>query len=407
MDQKNLFLPEYYENREISWLKFNERILKEAQDQENPLWERLKFLSITASNLDEFFMIRVASLKDMVHGGYGKRDIAGMTAREQLEKINQCTHEMAANQYLTYREVLLPLLEKQGLKVIKSHEELTEEQKDFVDQYFREKIYPVLTPMAVDSSRPFPLLRSQSLNLGAIVVKKEAREKELEFATVQVPSVLSRIVLLPKKDSSSQEIILLEQIMERNIQQLFFSYHVICSYPYRITRNADMTIEEDEADDLLKEIQKQVKKRQWGEAVRLEVEEGIEETLLNILKKELYMKEEEIFRISGPLDLTFLMKMYEMEGYDHLKSDPFLPVPMEKLQREDGDIFGEIAKGDILLHHPYMSFEPVVLLIKRAAADPKVLAIKQTLYRVSGHSPIILHWHKQQKMENRYRCWWN
>ncbi len=388
MEKIDRYKPEYYENRELSWLKFNERILGEARDKENLLFERLKFLSITASNLDEFFMVRVASLKDMVHADYTKKDIAGLTAKEQLQKINAVTHEMIAKQYSTYNRSLLPQLAENGLKVISHHEDLSEEQQKFVDRYFQENVYPVLTPMAVDSSRPFPLIRNKSLNIGAILKKKNEKKAEEEFATVQVPAVLPRIIRLPDDAEGNVQVILLEQIIERNITELFLSYDVICAHPYRIMRNADLTIEEDEAEDLLKEIQKQIKKRQWGEAIRLEVEEGMEAPLLKVLKKELHIKNDDIYQIGGPLDLTFLMKMYGMEGFDYLRAPKHVPAAVPRLHGTY-NIFDEIAQGDILLHHPYQSFDPVVKLIQKAAVDPQVLAIKQTLYRVSGNSPII------------------
>ena len=389
MEKTEKYKPEYYENRELSWLKFNERILGEARDKENLLFERLKFLSITASNLDEFFMVRVASLKDMVHADYTKKDIAGMTAKEQLARINAVTHEMIARQYSTYNRSLLPLLAENGLKVISHHEELDEEQKKFIDKYFQENVYPVLTPMAVDSSRPFPLIRNKTLNIGALLKKKNDKKAEEEFATVQVPAVLPRIIRLPSDKDGNVQVILLEQIIERNISALFLSYDVICAHPYRIMRNADLTIEEDEAEDLLKEIQKQIKKRQWGEAIRLEVEDGMETSLLKVLKKELQIKNDDIYKINGPLDLTFLMKMYGMDGFEHLRAPKHVPAAVPGLSG-DYNIFEEIAQRDILLHHPYQSFDPVVKLIQKAASDPQVLAIKQTLYRVSGNSPIIL-----------------
>ena len=388
MEKNENYKPEVYENREVSWLKFNERILGEARDKENLLFERLKFLSITASNLDEFFMVRVASLKDMVHADYTKKDIAGLSAKEQLAKITVLTHEMIEKQYSTYNRSLLPQLAANGLKVISRHEDLDEEQQKFVDYYFRENIYPVLTPMAVDSSRPFPLIRNKTLNIGAILKKKNEKKAEEEFATVQVPAVLPRIIRLPNDKEGNLQVILLEQVIERNISALFLSYDVICAHPYRIMRNADLAIDEDEAEDLLQEIQKQIKKRQWGEAIRLEVEDGMEAALLKILKKELRIKDDDIYNINGPLDLTFLMKMYGMEGFDHLRDPKHIPAAVRGLHG-DYNIFEEISKGDILLHHPYQSFDPVVHLIKKAAVDPQVLAIKQTLYRVSGNSPII------------------
>ena len=261
---------EFYTNRELSWLLFNNRVLNEARDKQNPLFERLKFLSITASNLDEFFMVRVASLKDMVNAGYKKKDIAGMTAAEQLARVNEETHELVKEQYNVYNRGLVPRLQEEGLHIVGHHENLNKEDAEYVDRYFADNVYPVLTPMAVDSSRPFPLIRNKSLNLGALVTKKNG-DGELEFATVQVPSVLSRIVPIPSTEE--KKVILLEEIIERNIHKLFLNYDIVCTYPFRIMRNADLTIEEEEAEDLLEEIEKQLKKRQWGQAIRLEVEE--------------------------------------------------------------------------------------------------------------------------------------
>lgn len=379
--------PVNYSNRELSWILFDKRVLSEARDKSNPLFERLKFLSITSSNLDEFFMVRVASLKDMVNAGYTKPDIAGMTPKEQLKEINKVTHELVEQQYSTYNRSLLPQLLQNGLKVVERHEKLSEEEAAFVDKYYEENVYPVLTPMAVDSSRPFPLIRNKSLNIGALVKKKNG-EGDLEFATVQVPSVLSRIVQIPTEDDTTK-VILLEEVIERNIHKLFLNYDIVCAHPFRIMRNADLTIEEDEAEDLLKEIEKQLKKRQWGQAIRLEVEEEVDKRLLKIIKEELSIAEEDIYRVDGPLDLTFLMKMYGLPGFDHLKEKGYAgPQPVQALP-PDCDIFEQIRKEDILLYHPYESFTPVVEFIRQAARDKDVLAIKQTLYRVSGNSPII------------------
>ncbi len=386
MAEKDFTNTKHYVNRELSWLLFNHRVLNEARDKNILLFERLKFLSITASNLDEFFMIRVASLKDMVNAHYEKPDIAGMTPTEQLKVLHVAIHELVDLQYSTYNRSLLPLLSQNGLQIVKHHEHLSEEDGAFVDRYFEENVYPVLTPMAVDSSRPFPLIRNKSLNIGAMVRKKD-NEDELEFATVQVPSVLARVVELPS-DGEMRKVILLEEIIERNIHKLFLNYHIVCAHPFRIMRNADLTIEEDEAADLLKEIERQLKKRQWGEAIRLEVEENIDSHLLKIIKKELHIEEQNIYEIDGPLDLTVLMKLYGMDGFSHLKAPKFEPQQVPQLPA-GCDIFEEIRKGDILLHHPYQTFTPVVDFIRQAAKDPEVLAIKQTLYRVSGNSPII------------------
>lgn len=383
--------PQNYVNRELSWLEFDYRVLSEARDKTLPLFERLKFLSITASNLDEFFMVRVASLKDMVHARYTKPDIAGMKPAEQLVKISEKTHELVGIQYSTYNRSLIPALNQNGLRIICSHEDLSQKEGRFVDEYFHKNVYPVLTPMAVDSSRPFPLIRNKSLNIAALLQKKSG-EDDLEFAMVQVPSLLARIVEIPEEVSDSpkgcKNVILLEEVIERNIESLFLNYNIITAHPFRIMRNADLSIDEEEAVDLLEEIQKQLKKRQWGEVIRLEVEEKVDKRLLKILKKELELSTDDIYDINGPLDLTILMKLYGMGGFDGLKADRYIPQPTPALMNED-DIFTNMRKRDILLHHPYQTFDPVVDFVRSAAKDKDVLAIKQTLYRVSGNSPII------------------
>ena len=401
--------PEYFYNRELSWLLFNRRVLEEAKDSSLPLFDRLKFLSITSSNLDEFFMIRVASLKDMVQVKYNKKDISGMTPAEQLAAINERTHLFVKDQYDIFNRSLIPALEKEGVHVLSHYENLSEKQSKYVDRYFTDEVYPVLTPMAVDSSRPFPLIRNKTLNIGAILrmkkdkaaggqfrdlylshgnKKKGADSNDTDFATVQVPSVLPRFVEIPSEQKGEKTFILLEQIIEKNIGKLFVNYEIESVFPYRIMRNADLSIEEDEAADLLIEIERQLKKRQWGQAIRLEVEDGMDKRLLKKLRQELKIKEEDIFKINGPLDLTFLMKLSGLEGYDKLRTPKYTPQPAKWLNGED-HLFDQIRDHDVLLHHPYETFDPVVDFVKQASKDPNVLAIKQTLYRVSSHSPII------------------
>ena len=461
--------PQYYQNRELSWLEFDRRCLSEARNKDNPLFERLKFLSITASNLDEFFMVRIASLQDMVNANYKKRDIAGMTAREQLDAILAETHNFMQRQYWTYNHQLLPGLRENGLEVVAKYEDLTEEERSFADSYFQNEVFPVLTPMAVDNSRPFPLVRNKSLNICALLTRiegtgqgipgylrkpkkpaklsketkalkgardaaelkaaldevkeskalkeaakaakdgkaakeskgvkegkntkegkagKEGREKDVfQYATVQVPAGLPRILELP--ESENRRVIFLEEIIRYHLDSLFLNYNVVCAYPYRVTRNADLSIDEDDASDLLKEIEKQLKKRQRGYAIRLEVQTGMDSRLLSFLKKEFEVSEEKIFEIDGPLDLTFLMKLYGLDGFEWLREDRYAK-PQEIPRLPAGcDIFEQIRNGDIFMHHPYQTFQPVVNFVAQAAVDPKVLAIKQTLYRVSGNSPII------------------
>ncbi|MBR1865830.1 MAG: RNA degradosome polyphosphate kinase [Lachnospiraceae bacterium] len=388
MKEKSKFLkPEYLENRELSWLQFNKRILAEAKDKNILLFERIKFLSITASNLDEFFMVRIATLIDMIHADYTKRDIAGMTPREQLEAILPEAKEFMAEQYKTLNRSLLPQLEKCGLHLIRHHEDLSEKQAEYVDEYFRKNVYPVLTPMAVDQSRPFPLIQNRTLNIGALI-KDKKHEDVVDIATVQVPGVLPRIVPVPAEEEGETAIILLEEVIERNLDQLFLNYTVLSAHPYRVMRNADLTIDEDEASDLLKEMEKQIRQRQWGEVIRLEVADTMDRRLQKKLMEQLKVDENYVYKIKGPLDLTFLMKAYGLDGFDEYRLPKFVPQPVPGLDRERG-IFDQIRERDILLHHPYYEFTPVVDFISQAANDPNVLAIKQTLYRVSGNSPIV------------------
>ncbi|MCM1272492.1 MAG: RNA degradosome polyphosphate kinase [Clostridium sp.] len=385
MDKKQLEKYENYSNRELSWLQFNYRILGEAKDKTLPLFERLKFLGITASNLDEFFMIRVASLIDLVHAGVKKKDIAGLTPEEQLEKIIPETKNMMSSQYMTLNRSLLPAMEDKGLKLVKHYEDLTEKQERYVDKYFHKDVYPVLTPMAVDSSRPFPLISNKTLNIGALI--RDKKKDVIDIATVQVPSVLPRIVELPA-EGETREIILLEEIIEKNLGKLFLNYEIVCAHPYRIMRNADLAIDEDDAADLLKEIEKQIKKRAWGEVIKLEVETDMDRRLLKELKKQLQVSSEAVYAINGPLDLTFLMKVSDLDGFEHLCNKKYIPQPVKAINHDE-NIFDQIKRKDILLHHPYDEFTPVIQFIKQAAVDPNVLAIKQTLYRVSGNSPIV------------------
>ncbi|MBQ3795542.1 MAG: RNA degradosome polyphosphate kinase [Butyrivibrio sp.] len=379
----------YYINRELSWMQFNERVLSEAEDLSNPLFERLKFLAISASNLDEFFMVRVASLKDMINADYKKLDIAGMTAKEQLTAVLDNVHKFVDKQYEIYNNKLLPALLAKGIMICDANG-LSAKDSDYVDRYFDEYVYPVLTPMAVDSSRPFPLIRNKTLNIAALLKKKEGKD-DVDFATVQVPDVLPRVIEIPGngKGNDVRKVVFLEQVIQKNVSKLFLNYEVLTSAPYRVGRNADLSIDEDEAEDLLKEIEKQIKKRQWGQAIRLEVAKGIDQKLLKLIVEELKVEDNEIYNIDGPLDLTFLMKMYKLEGFDDLKEHRYKEPQLVPEFAGDDNIFEVISRGDVLMHHPYETFENVVRFVENAAVDPDVLAIKQTLYRVSGNSPII------------------
>ncbi|HHY73936.1 MAG TPA: RNA degradosome polyphosphate kinase [Bacillus bacterium] len=390
--QIDLGHPHFYNNRELSWLAFNERVLQEAMDETNPLGERLKFLAIFSSNLDEFFMVRVAGLKDQVKAGFNKpENKSGLTPKKQLSAISKKNHQIVDLQYSTYKEELLPLLEKENIFIRKMNE-VTAEQHAYLEKLFDEQIFPVLTPMAIDAYRPFPILANKSINLAIMLtdpLEEEERHQE-KFALVQVPAVLERFIRIPSYDGS-QLYVMLENIISHFIHKLFKGFFVNLISTFRITRNADMTIHEEGARDLLMEIEKELKKRKWGAAVRLEVcEDSIDRKILKFLTNVLEIHEKDIYYLNGPLDFTFLFSFYKeiTAKKEHLSYQALIPQPPLDLIGED-DIFGAIIKKDILLHHPYESFEAVVDFISQAADDPDVLAIKQTLYRVSGDSPII------------------
>ena len=367
--------PSLYINRELSWLEFNYRVLEEAFDKNNPILERFKFLAITASNMDEFFMVRVAGLAEQYYAGAKKRDPAGMTPKEQLDAISAAVHDMVTKQYNCFNRQLIPLLYQNGIKILK-YGELNSEERAYAKAYFNTTLFPIITPMAIDQSRPFPLISGKSLNF---IVEIDGGK----YAFVQVPSVVSRLFKLPGKNNY----IFVEEIIRHHIGKLFKGCEVSDAYCFRITRNADLDIDEEDAHDLLSEIEESVKQRKWGQPVRLEIEKEISDKCFDFLKEQLKTEESDIYRINGPLDLTVCFAIGGISGFPEL-CDPPMP-PIHRPEFEDSDIFDVIKSGDLLLHHPYDSFDAVVNFIKTAASDPDVLAIKQTLYRVSGNSPII------------------
>ncbi|HHX36475.1 MAG TPA: RNA degradosome polyphosphate kinase [Clostridiaceae bacterium] len=402
---------ENFVNRELSWLEFNERVLLEARDRKNPLMERLSFLSITQSNLDEFFMVRVASLRDQFNVDYSKTDISGLLPGEQLEAISECAHAMMYRMYTTYNRQILPRLKREGF-FIRNVSELDDRQREIIDDYFDTTLYPILTPMAVDSGRPFPLIHNKVINLGLMLRRAGDEEGEIQFSTIQMPTVVPRIfVLTPERTANGNdrksgdpllEVVLLEDIVAANLHKLFDGYDILDQVDYRIMRNADLEIDEEEAADLLVEIEKQIRLRDWGEVIKLEINDIVSPELLDFLVTELEVDHSSIYSINGPLDLTFLSKL---RGLPHCKQQKqlyypaFSPQPVSLYQKriaeakEQGinetDIFTAIRQGDIFMYHPYEKFDPVLEFIRRAARDPDVLAIKQTLYRISSDSPII------------------
>ncbi|WP_394219944.1 RNA degradosome polyphosphate kinase [Halobacillus trueperi] len=385
---KELDNPLFYNNRELSWLGFNERVLDESLDMDNPLLERLKFLAIVSSNLDEFFMVRVAGLKDQVKAGFNKpENKAGLTPKQQLRKIAEINHKNVEKQYTAYQS-MKPELESEGISIL-SIDDLTKEEIQRFETYFDEEIFPVLTPMAVDAYRPFPMLLNKSINLAVVIRDELDREGATKTAIVQVPSVLDRFVSVNHEEK--HQYVLLEEIIGHFMSKLFKGYEVESITEFRITRNADMTIHEEGARDLLKEIEKELKKRKWGAAVRLEVRDGkYDGKLVNFLLKVLEIHKDDLYITNGPLDLTFLFKFHKTfeDIKDHLYYETLMPQPPRDLS-SDENIFEQVMDRDVFLHHPFESFEPVVDFVAEAADDPHVLAIKQTLYRVSGDSPII------------------
>ncbi len=383
--------PEYYNNRELSWLAFNERVLEEAEDETNPLLERLRFIAIFSSNLDEFFMVRVAGLQDQVRAGFHKpENKAGLTPKEQLEKIAEKTQALVRRQMEVFRHLIFELLPKENIYLtdIKS---LSKEQQQYINEMFEETIFPVLTPIAVDAYRPFPTLLGKTLNLLVLLedtkVLSEFNEK---VAIIQVPSVLDRFIEVPA-GPDKKVFVLLEDVITSHVDRLFYGYNVKSVQAFRLTRNADLTIHEEGAQDLLVEIEKELKKRKWGIGSRLEVRDGeMNDDVLEYLLEEFEISESDVFKIDGPLDLTFLFSFVKKlsQGREHLLYESFIPQRPLDLE-SDEDIYEKALEKDLFFHHPYESFEPIVEFITEAANDPTVLAIKQTLYRVSGNSPII------------------
>jgi polyphosphate kinase len=376
-----------YINRDLSWIEFNWRVLQEAQDSSLPLLERAKFLSIVSSNLDEFMSVRVAGLQDQMKANYIKKDFTGYLPEGLLKRVMKRTYRMVAEQYKTYREILR-LFSKEGI-LLSEYEDLNVTHKKAMDQYFHEIIYPVLTPMAVDQSRPFPLVHTQSLYL-AVVLTKEGMEPEDEpfFAIVQVPSNLNRCISIsPRGNSKKHEFILMEDLIRVHIHTLFSGYTPVAVHSFRLTRNADLTLNEEGAEDLLEEIEKELRRRRWGAPVRLEVDKGMHPYALEMLREEFEI-EDNVFEIDGPVDLSFLMRLQgSLEGFQHLRYPALEPYYPREL--DEDDVFDVLRRKDVLVYHPYESFEAVTDFIVQAAEDPKVLAIKMTLYRVSGHSLLV------------------
>ncbi|MEC4804277.1 MAG: polyphosphate kinase 1 [Jaaginema sp. PMC 1079.18] len=401
----NLKDPQYYFNRELSWLEFNYRVLAEGLDERTPLLERLKFMAIFSSNLDEFFMVRVAGLKQQVEAEVSKLTPDGRTPAQQLQDIRDRLYPFVGEQKHFFEHTLKPSLRENGVHII-DYVDLSQEQRQYLQTFFENRIFPVLTPLAVDPSHPFPFISNLSLNLAVVVEDSESGE-EL-FARIKVPKILPRFVELPENlhqalHNGDTPIIWmgipLEQVIAHNLDALFPGMNVLECHPFRITRNADLAVEEDEADDLLLAIEKELRKRKFGgSAVRMEIQDSMPENVRNILMRGLYLEDNDVYAGEGLLGLSDVMSFLKLPA-PHLKDEPWSPTTPPQLQRlgdptdknDDGEnMFEAIAHHDILVHHPYHSFTASVQqFITHAAYDPDVLAIKMTLYRTSGDSPII------------------
>ena len=381
MKKLDLTKPEYFYNRELSWLKFNLRVLKEAMVKEVPLLERLKFVAISASNLDEFFMVRVAGLWSNYDNGIEKRDASGLSVKEQLDAISEAAHAQVRTQ-TKYLMALMAEMDAVGLH-FRRVGDLSEMGRDWLEEYYREVVYPVLTPMAVDASRPFPFLANKTLNLAVELVKADG---EHSMGLIQVPSVLDRITeVVPE---GRRTFVFLEDIIASHCNDLFKGCHILDLVPFRVTRDSDLDIEEEDSVDLMKEVEESLRKRKHGVTVRLELFKTNNTRIKKFLEENLDVTDMEVYEINGALDPTCFFKFTGMKGMWPWLYEPFVPQRPLELP-EDGDLFAAIREKDILLHHPYESFDPVVKLVSDAADDPQVLAIKQTLYRVSGNSPIV------------------
>jgi len=380
------FPPDHYLNRELSWLEFNARVLEEAADPTNPWLERLKFLAIFSSNLDEFFEVRVAGLQQQLYAGIEPQDYAvdGLDPTQQLAAIDSRVRDLLAQQERLLHGEIIPGLAANGIEWVR-FEQLTAAELKYVEDLFRGSIAPVLTPLAIDPGHPFPFVHSKSLNV-ALLVESTASGQQL-FAVVQVPGVLDRVVVLPGSKERVR-FLLLEEVVAAHLGELFGGFKVIDHTCFRVTRNTDLTIDEDEAEDLLQTIEETLRQRIRGEAVRLEILASGDERFAEMLKGALGLSERDVFRVAGPVDLSPMMALLRLDGFRTLRDEPLVPrVPPAFAHA--GNPFDVIRAQDVLVHHPYESFNCVVDFIERAADDPQVLAIKQTLYRTSGGSPII------------------
>jgi polyphosphate kinase len=376
-----------YFNRELSWLAFNRRVLEQAQDERYPLLERLRFLSFVSSNLDEFFEIRVSGLIQQVESNLTRPGIDGLGPKEQLRRIHGVAAALVADQYRCWQQQIVPGLTAAGVP-FKSREDLTRRERLWLRRYFQEQVHPVLTPLAIDPAHPFPQFGNKSLNILLWLDDPDTPETERMLAFIPVPRILSRVVRIPGTSRTPDIYVFLSDVLKLFARELFPGYKIISAHAFRITRNSDLYIDEEEVENLLKTIEEELYNLRKGAAVRLEIEADVPGSLLNELLDAIRLAKQHVFRISGPINLMRLMSVYDLIDRPDLKFRPFLPHHPPAL-RGSGFIYDTLRHEDHLLHHPYDSFEPVVDFVRHAAIDPRVLALKITLYRTSSDSPIV------------------
>lgn len=382
----NTSIPAHFLNRELSWLEFNQRVLDEARDNENPLLERLKFFCIVSSNLDEFFEVRVAGLKQKIESDVVERSIDGLTASEIFKAVAVRVRRMVNDQYACWRDDIRPALAKNGIRIL---EIVDLEPEDFawVQEYYHSQVRPVLTPLAIDPAHPFPQLLNKSLNLIVRVEMARGPEMLKHMAVVQIPRILPRMIQLPRTDAR-QDYVYLGHLISHNLADLFPGTRILGRWLFRVTRNSELYIDEEESANLLKAVENELHNRRKGDAVRLEVEHDCPRYVRDALLKTLRLTEEDLYLIDGPLNPTRLMTLTQGDHSPELRYKPFV-APVPAALRGKTDLFAAIRERDILLHHPYENFNSVVDFLEQAAADPDVLAIKQTLYRTGGDPRII------------------
>ncbi|MEY2439791.1 MAG: polyphosphate kinase [Verrucomicrobiota bacterium] len=385
ISEKKLSAPENFINRELSWLEFNRRVLEEAQDATQPLMERVKFLTIFSSNLDEFFEIRVAGIKQQIESETSDVGPDGLSPTETFNAIQRIAHELVAVEYALWRNELAPLLAKSAIRIHKVAE-LNTKRAAWARRFFQEEVFPMLTPLAVDASHPFPQLLNKSHNL--LIRAKTQRGGELLHAIVQVPRVLPRLILMPRVKDESWDYLYLADLIKHHIADLFPGLILDGVHAFRVTRNSDLYIDDEEAENLLRSIEHELRRSSRGDAVRLEVEADCPKDFRELLLEFFDLGESDLYKVDGPLSMTHLMPLVTNDAFAKLKDRLFQPVRDPALPAH-ANIFDVMRKQDILLHHPYESFDPVVELIDSCAKDPQVLAIKITLYRTSGDSPIV------------------